>query len=109
MRTKKYLNQLFTREHFGHYCPSVSRDKDNLHTLSDIAPSLRIDDTSEYSLDTLSRTHPECLKEGVTFTSNVDEGTIHNDVSALGQALADEAAKQYNKQDNKQVVEPTNE
>lgn len=102
MRTKKYLNQLFTREHFGHFCPSVARDKDNLHTLTDDAPSLRIDDVSEYSLDNLSRNHPECLKEGVTFTSNVDEETIHNDVSALGQALAEESAKQ----DNKQVVEP---
>lgn len=103
MRTKKYFNQLFTREHFGHFCPSVVRDKDNLHTLSDNAPSLRIDDVSEYSLDNLSRNHPECLKEGVTFTSNVDEETIHNDVSALGQALAEESAKQ-----EKQVVEPNN-
>lgn len=94
MRTKKYLNQLFTREHFGHFCPSVARDKDNLHTLTDDAPFLRIDDVSEYSLDNLSRNHPECLKEGVTFTSNVDEETIHNDVYALGQALAEESVKQ---------------
>ena len=109
MRSKKYLNQLFTREHFGHYCPSVTRDRDNLHTLSDNAPSLRIDDVTEYSLDTLSRTHPECLKDGVTFTSNVDVETIRNDVSALGQALARESEIQYTNQDNKQVVEPNNE
>lgn len=87
-----------------YFCPSVVRDKDNLHTLSDNALSLRLDDVSEYSLDTLSRSHPECLKEGVTFTSNIDEETIYNDVSALGQALADESTKQEKQE--KQVVEP---